>query len=308
MHSECHDIEAETYGRVRESSICIDGTRVNYLDSGSGDKCVLLIHGGVNNDAYSTWFKWNRTIDVLSKERRVVAMDLPGYGLSGMPREFTQDYYVDFIGRFAGALGIGKADIVGTSMGAGLAIGYALRNSESVESLALISPYGLGFGLPRVARIALRVIPYRLISNLIGFLDEHKAFTRRVTRVLFGQGSKSMIKAMDGMNKNRMRESFHRFMIDESFTLRGIILGRRAGMRTDYRKDINRLNGTGIRTLFIQGENDTIVRLGGISKIVAGLRNVELDVVDGCRHSPHFQKPERVNADIVEFLEKNRDS
>ncbi len=304
VHREGHDVESESNGKVQEKKVKVDGLDINYLEAGSGEKCVLLIHGGVNNDAYSTWFKWNRTIEALSDKYRVVGVDLPGYGLSDMPRTCTQDYYVDFIGEFAKKLGIGKASIVGTSMGGGIALGYALKNSDSVDSLVLIGPYGLGFGLPRIARVALKVIPHGFISDVISFLDGHKEFTGKIMGILFGNGAKSIIKAIDGMNENKMREGFFKFISNEIFTFRGILLGRSAGMRTDYRERIYDLNNTDVRILFIQGDGDTIVKLGDVGRISRGLRNSRLDVVEGCKHSPHFKEPKRVNADIAGFLEE----
>ncbi len=302
---DCED--ARTRRHPNRKEIDIDGLKVSYLEAGSGDSCLLLVHGGVNNDAYSTWVKWNGSIEALSEGRRVVAVDLPGYGLSERPEgKCSQGYYIDFVGKLMGRLGIRKADMVGTSMGGGIALGYALENSGSVGSLVLISPYGLGFGLPRTARIALRAIPHGLINKCVGFLDDHKGFTRRITNLLFGSGAASIRKAIVMMNRDRISESFLEFISRETFTLKGMLLGRRAGMRTDYTKAIYGLNNTGIRTLFIQGENDTIVRLEDVRRITSGLKSASLDVVEGCKHSPHFQKPDRVNGDIKAFLSENQ--
>ena len=303
VRSERHDIEAESNGRIKERTVDVDGLKVNYIEAGAGEKCILLIHGGVNNDAYSTWFKWNRTIDVLSERYKVVAMDLPGYGLSDMPKTCTQDYYVDFVRDFTERLGIEKANVVGTSMGGGLALGYSLRYSERVDSQILISPYGLGFSLPRSARIILRIIPPSFVEKGMDFLDKHREFTKKALGLLFGNGAESMLKAIDGMSKDRMREAFLRFISGEAFTLRGLLLGKRAGMRTDYTDSVDRLNDTNVRTLFIQGEDDTIVRLENVRRIAGRLRNASIDVVRDCKHSPHFREPERVNRDIVDFVE-----
>jgi hypothetical protein len=57
----------------------IDGRRVNYVDVGEGDPLVL-VHGIAGN-----WQNWLENIPRLARERRVVALDLPGFGASEDP-------------------------------------------------------------------------------------------------------------------------------------------------------------------------------------------------------------------------------
>jgi hypothetical protein len=63
----------------------IDGTPVNYVDIGQGDRePIVLVHGLAGQ-----WQNWLENIPRLAQERRVVAPDLPGHGLTPMPRDQT---------------------------------------------------------------------------------------------------------------------------------------------------------------------------------------------------------------------------
>ena len=59
-----------------------DGVSVQYELSGSGEPTLLLVHGWTNNRTF-----WEPHTTALAHSNRVVVMDLPGFGNSGMNRE-----------------------------------------------------------------------------------------------------------------------------------------------------------------------------------------------------------------------------
>src|SRR4029453_18828513 len=63
------------YSRFAE----IDGVRVHYQEKGTGTPLVLL-HGFT-----SSTYSWKDVLDPLSKNFRVIAVDLKGFGFSGKP-------------------------------------------------------------------------------------------------------------------------------------------------------------------------------------------------------------------------------
>src|SRR5918997_806888 len=61
----------------------IDGAAVNYVDIGSGEgEPVVFVHG-----LGGQWQNWLENLPRAARERRGIALDLPGFGLSPMPRE-----------------------------------------------------------------------------------------------------------------------------------------------------------------------------------------------------------------------------
>src|SRR5437588_9890412 len=61
----------------------IDGGSINYVDYGSGDgPPVVLVHG-----LGGCWQNWLEQIPRIAELRRVIALDLPGFGFSDMPKD-----------------------------------------------------------------------------------------------------------------------------------------------------------------------------------------------------------------------------
>src|SRR3954462_7351145 len=92
----------------------IHGSTVNYVDIGSGDgEPVVLVHG-----LGGQWQNWLENIPRAAQERRVIALDLPGFGLSPMPRDpITISGYGRTVAALADRLGLDRFDVVGNSMG-----------------------------------------------------------------------------------------------------------------------------------------------------------------------------------------------
>lgn len=121
--------------------ITINGRRVRYIDKGTGDVTVLLLHGwGVDASLY------HQMIDHLSAYCRVVAPDLPGFGGSEEPpHPYTPDDYADFVSAFAEKLCITEAVTIGHSNGGRVLIKLLSRPSLPfvVKKAVLIDSAGL---------------------------------------------------------------------------------------------------------------------------------------------------------------------
>jgi pimeloyl-ACP methyl ester carboxylesterase len=94
----------------------------------------LLIHG-LGDEADT----WRYLIPALSAHRRVIALDLPGFGRSDKPRRaYTVAFFQDTILNLLDTLTIPRAVLIGHSLGALIAHTLALRCPERVERLILI--------------------------------------------------------------------------------------------------------------------------------------------------------------------------
>lgn len=103
-----------------------------YSETGSTYPLILL-HG---NNEDSDYFKFQR--EYFSKTRRVIAVDTRGHGRS--PRgegEFSLSRFADDLKDFFDSLGLEKADILGFSDGANIALIFALRYPGYVNRLIL---------------------------------------------------------------------------------------------------------------------------------------------------------------------------
>ena len=105
---------------------------INYTVKGEGDP-VVLIHGfGLDSRI------WVKQVEELSKTNKVITYDLRGFGKSSLPNgrySHTED-----LNQLLKELNIQSSKIVGHSFGGELAVEYALKYPNKVNSLVLISP------------------------------------------------------------------------------------------------------------------------------------------------------------------------
>jgi pimeloyl-ACP methyl ester carboxylesterase len=91
------------------------------VQTGSG-KPLLLLHG------ISNLHNWDLIVPQLARERTVIAVDLPGFGDSPpLAGEVTVASLTDAVGAFIAELGLGDVALVGSSMGARMALELARR-------------------------------------------------------------------------------------------------------------------------------------------------------------------------------------
>ncbi|MGZ2747176.1 alpha/beta fold hydrolase [Burkholderia stagnalis] len=124
---------------------------------------VVLLHG-IGSGAAS----WVRQLDALGASRRVLAWDAPGYGAS-TPVHGASPVAADYaaaLGAWLDALGIERCVLVGHSLGAIVAGGFARALPARVAGLLLISPAG-GYGsAPAETRDARRDARLAMLTEL----------------------------------------------------------------------------------------------------------------------------------------------
>ena len=113
----------------------VNGLKMYYEIHGSGEPVVLL-HGAfmaISGD-------WNDWINELAKTRKVIAVELQGHGRTAdIERDMTAENLADDVSAFLDHLKIPKADIIGYSLGAGVAMQCAIRHGEKVRKVVSIS-------------------------------------------------------------------------------------------------------------------------------------------------------------------------
>ena len=119
----------------------VDGVRVRYVEAGAehGGVPLVIVHG--YNGSCDYWYP--QTVLGLAERRHVIAVDLPGNGLSGKLEAHNMETLSHFIVRFVETLGYERADLMGHSMGGFLAVAAANARPERVRSLVLVDSAGL---------------------------------------------------------------------------------------------------------------------------------------------------------------------
>lgn len=108
--------------------------KLGYRDSGAGEP-IVLIHGvGMQSAA------WGPQIHALSQTHRVIALDMPGHGHSSpLPAQSDLDDFVNWLHAVLQELELSNISLVGHSMGALIAGGYAASHPGMVRRVALLN-------------------------------------------------------------------------------------------------------------------------------------------------------------------------
>ncbi len=113
----------------------VNGLRMYYEVHGSGEPVVLL-HGAFMTIT-SNWEGW---ISELSKTRKVIAVEMQGHGRTAdIPRGLNDENNADDVAALLEYLKIPRADLIGYSMGGGVAMQVAVRHPDKVRRAVIIS-------------------------------------------------------------------------------------------------------------------------------------------------------------------------
>lgn len=131
---------------------------VHYETYGRG-RPVILLHGWLGS-----WALWRHTIEELGKSFRTYAIDFFGFGDS-MDRSsnFSVANYVELVHQVMERLGIGKAALIGHSMGGTVSMGVAARYPEKVVKLVVVGSPINGASL----NFLLKLSGYKTIADLL---------------------------------------------------------------------------------------------------------------------------------------------
>jgi pimeloyl-ACP methyl ester carboxylesterase len=125
---------ADVAARVDCQKVEVGGSDLRIASLGCGASSFVLLHG-----LGGRWQHWLPAMDLLSRSRRVVALDLPGFGESeSLAGPVSVDELVERVAAALDVLGTESVVVVGHSLGATLALRLALRSPERVQGVVWV--------------------------------------------------------------------------------------------------------------------------------------------------------------------------
>lgn len=113
----------------------VNGLKMYYEVHGNGEPVVLL-HGAFMTITNN----WNGWIEELAKTRKVIAIEMQGHGRTAdIARDMTSENLADDVAALLGYLRIPRADLIGYSMGGGVAMQCAVRHPDKVRKVVVLS-------------------------------------------------------------------------------------------------------------------------------------------------------------------------
>ncbi|WP_437657591.1 alpha/beta fold hydrolase [Sorangium sp. So ce1182] len=262
---------------------------LRYLDGGSGSPVVLL-HGRGN--AATTWFP---LLPELARRHRVIALDLPGFGHASSPPfegggfEEGLRFFVDPVEELLLEMDLGRAALVGHSLGALVALEIALRKRARPRKLALIGAMGVGPVMTARSRAYFRAPPERLV-RVLGAALFRRVHPPRPTPL--GERLAALHSELYAVPDGRVAPVA---AFNALFPALGPVPHRLA-----------RLGEIDVETLVLWGERDDVFPAPLGIAAAAAIPRAALRVLP-LGHAPHLEDPALVLPELTAFLSPSAD-
>lgn len=266
-----------------------DGVTLRYRDSG-GPGPVFLLSSGVGQ---SLEF-WDRQVEALAGEARLIAWDYPSHGLSSVdPVPLTVERLARLALELLDRLEVSSAILVGNSLGGAVSLKVQSMAPARVRGLVLAAPAFTGpkvfaafklFALPVVGRLLTKPSDKGVEMQVAGvFHPGHRpddALLAVIRRNVFKPGA---------------QEPFLTFM-RSTLSL--------AGVRRPVFAEMHRLyRACACPILFVHGRQDKIIPFEQSQACADLAPDARVMIFEDCGHAPQLERPEKFNALLRDFAE-----
>jgi pimeloyl-ACP methyl ester carboxylesterase len=273
--------------------VALQGMQVHVRDEGPRDDPtpIVLIHG--TSASLHTWDGW---VAALSPHRRVIRMDLPGFGLTGPApdADYSMARYTCFMRDLLDLLKLGEVVMGGNSLGGGIAWQTALAHPTRVHQLILVDATGyplqpqsipIGFRLAQIAWLApvtQKILPRQMIGASV--------------RNVYGQPDKVSPALIDRYYELTLREG-NRASLTQRFQNRS--------SDTALAGQIHQLN---LPTLILWGSEDRLIPPDHGRRFHHDIKGSQIEVFKGLGHVPHEEDPEATVQAVKKWLTNHQDT
>ena len=251
---------------------------------------MVFVHG-----LSGSWQNWLEQLPVFAASHRVVALDLPGFGHSPMPKEqISISLYARVLDGVLDALDIAAAAVVGNSMGGFTAAEMAIAFPQRVERMLLVSPAGIStYGHPfatRWAPVVRRLQP--LLAAQTGWMASQadvvarRAWLREATLNVVALYPSRLPAALAAEQLRGMGKP-------------GFVDALEANLNYDFR---HRLPEIACPTLIVWGDRDRLISVRDAdvyTELIPGARKA---IFQETGHTAMFERPAKFNALLDQFL------
>lgn len=266
------------------------GVRVAYVDIGSGDSPPLLLIHGLGG----SWRMWLENIVELSRERRVIALDLPGFGASSVsPAVVTCEQFAVAVGEVCQKLGIASVVVAGNSLGGWISAELANTRPDLVHGLVLVDSVGIP---PTRSERARALMMLRMADRMMPWscrrreaLARNPALRRRAFAFAVSRGD-----LLAGDLALHLLPELH------SPAFRPVLESAFKAWNTQWCEGLSSIKAP---TLIIWGERDRQLPLRHATRWAGYIPGADIEIVPGAGHLPMVESPRVFNDYVHQFLQ-----
>jgi 2-hydroxymuconate-semialdehyde hydrolase len=259
--------------------------RTHFHEDGEGEP-VLLIHG--SGPGVSAWANWRLVFPILSKQYKLYAPDVVGFGYTERPENinYSVDVWVNHMISFIETINLEKISIIGNSMGGALALHIANRRPDLVKKLILMGSVGIEFPITEE------------LDAVWGYTPSLENMRKLISMFSFDQSAASN----DDLVKMRYQAS-----IEEGFqeAFSAMFPAPRQRHVDALALTEEQLRKIEVPVLLIHGREDRIIPLEKTSwKLAQLIPKAELHVFSECGHWTQIEKTQPFVSQVVDFLKR----
>lgn len=263
---------------------------LHFQDVGTGQP-VLFIHSFGPQPGVTAWMIFHRVLREISRSRRCIALDMPNFGLSGpiVYDEPFHDVVVRSVLSLMDHLDLDEVPVVGTSMGATVALDLAITAPHRVSGLVVGSCHASTGGDPYL----LGPFP----SEVQRLYDEAQLHPTDLTHTV------RLLKALV-YDETVVTEA----MVSAIQAFRDSRLGHwRAVSQSTSRahSNLSALSSIGIPMRIIHGRFDRMVPFEQALMLMSYVRHADVTLLNQCGHWPAFERPVAFSSIVEEWLDSN---
>lgn len=257
------------------------GIRTHYHDVGEGAPVVML-HG--SGPGVSAWANWQHAIPALSRDRRVLALDIVGFGHTDRPEDVTYSLrtWTDHVWSFLDALGLDRVSLVGNSLGGRIALQMAEDDQDRLDRIVLMGAPGVGMTITDGLQALRAYEPSpEAMRHLLRtyFAVDPDLITDDLVRIRYEAS------AAPGAH-----EAYRLMFFDPRHQ------GGQLGISEEQVRAVTR------PTLLVHGREDRIVPVDVAWNMLRLLPDADLHVFSGCGHWTQIERAADFNAVVAQFL------
>lgn len=256
---------------------------------------LVLVHGFAASDR-----DWDAWIARLSSSRRVVALDLPGHGLTRTPSGYraSDAAFVRVVDQVTTALALPPFVIVGNSMGGDVAWRFALEHPERLKGLVLVDAAGWPRGGDQKSAGARGgAVIFDLLRTPVGRSLIAESDVTPIAR----QGLRSAFVDATLVTPELVRRYTD---LSRAPRHRQILLNIEQGAPAT----VQRLGAIRTPTLVMVGEQDRLISAADGKRFADAIPGATLIAYAGVGHVPMEQIPDRTVADLQRWLAERVDT
>jgi len=280
------DLKKE-YANKHSKFIEINGLQVHYRDEGKGFPIVLL-HGTASS--LHTWDDWTK---VLTKNYRVIRMDLPAFGITGPNKnaDYSIKAYTIFLHQFLMKINVDRFYLAGNSLGGNIAWNYTAEHPEKIRKLILVDASGLPTNKPQPAIFRMAKTP--ILSSFFLYVTP-KFFVKKNMKEVYGDENKITDSLITRYHKMALRVGNRQAFIDRA----------NIDFKLDAKENLDKLKSIKTPTLLIWGAKDSWIPLSNGKRMDLLLVNSKLVVIENAGHVPMEENPKESLGILKSFLKE----